>query len=128
MAAWQTPIYASGDFTGNGAMTWTVDSADRETVRYQLVDTTMRLAFHISSSTVAGTPNTDLQIKIPAGKTCSMTVATAIYVNDNGTRSIGWATAVSGEMVIRCRLINTGNWAAATNTTGVFGQLLLEVS
>ncbi len=57
-----------------------------------------------------------------------MTVATAIYVNDNGTRSIGWATAVSGETVIRCRLINTGNWAAATNTTGVFGLLLLEVS
>jgi hypothetical protein len=127
---WITVAFSAGNFTANGSMTWTVASGDQSLYRYTLSGSTMTLAFSILTSTVGGTPNTDLRIAIPGGFTATQTgVCGALYVNDNGT--IGPAglmstTATAGYVILRKS--QETNWSASTDNTAVAGTAIFEVT
>lgn len=128
--AWITPAYAGGNFAANGSMTWTVDAGDVTTCAYYLKGRTLTITWELATTTVGGTPNT--QLKIGNGAWGGLTAAKAIVGQmvylDNG------ASAVTGEVSVGAAATEllltkfSGNWSAATNTTYSFGQVLIEVT
>jgi hypothetical protein len=68
--------FAAGNFTANGAMTWTVASArSGDLSAYSIVGKTLTIWFSITG-TVGGTPNSQLLIAIPGGFTAAAAVQT----------------------------------------------------
>ena len=126
--AWTTPAFAAGDFTASGSMTWTVEAGDVLTYAYNIIGKIMHVMFLINTSTVAGTPSSDLRIKIPEAKTATKSITVPCYVSDNGTISIGFCTILATGTVMTVNKIDLGNFAAATNTTSVRGQITFEIN
>jgi hypothetical protein len=126
-----TPAYASGNFTGNGSMTWTVDAGDVTSYRYLLRGRLLTVMWQLDTTSVGGTLNTTLQIAIPGGFTAVSTYFVGLdYASDNGTTAVAAQCQVSsGDTIIKLfrNVAASGNWAAATNTTTIYGQLTFEV-
>jgi hypothetical protein len=129
---WTTVAYASGNFTGSGSMTWTVDSGDQAAFRYRVVGKTMTVFFDIRTTTVAGTPSTSLQIAIPGGYALANDNESfqMIRIFDNGTPAIGYAAVRNTGAGIQLQRTIDGstNWSAATNTTSVQGTVDFQVA
>jgi hypothetical protein len=126
---WTTPSYNAANFTGNGSMTWGVDSGDVETYSYCIIGKTMQVRFFLNTTTVGGSLNTALQIAIPASKTCSGD-APFMYGKYQGTWSMACGLVTNGATVISLftDLTQSGNWSASTNTTYVKGQVFFPIS
>ncbi len=125
---WVSPAFDAANFTGNGSMTWTVASGDVTTFAYSIVGKLMFVSVQILTTTVGGTPNTQLQITIPAGKTATKTMRNLCHVIDNGTNQTGVLAVTAGATVITVRAaVNNPNWAASTDNTGVLGQIVFEI-
>lgn len=117
MGEWIPVSFSAGNFTANGAQTWTVASGDQITYAYSMVGKTMKLSIYLDTTTVAGTPNTELRVAIPGGFTAARIMGGPTYVVDNGAREIGqWGVSASGSVVAFTRF-SGGNWSAAANTT-----------
>ena len=128
---WTTPAFDAGDFTANGAMTWTVAAGDVITYDYMIIGKTMWLNFNIITTTIAGTPDTVLYLKIPGGKTIATTFRTLGIANDNNAGdkvSLLSGAATQTVLQIYKDLTNPAlNWSAATNTTHVYGSIIFEI-
>lgn len=127
---WIAPSFSAGDFTGSGAMTWTVRSSDVGTFTYTLVGLTMTVAFQVNTSSVGGVADVNLRIKIPGGFTAASTMWQACSVNDNGAGfAVAMAQVVSGgtQIVIWKDATLTGNWAASVHLTQVQGTITFAV-
>jgi hypothetical protein len=124
---WTTPAFAAGDFTANGIMTWTVAAGDVQVYAYTIIGKMMTVSFRINTTTVAGTPNTDLNIKIPASKVATKAMYNPILIIDNGVRSIGVAAVATGGTLIILNRTDVANWTAAVDTTYVMGQITFEI-
>jgi len=125
--AWTTPAFTAGDFTGNGAMTWTVEAGDYTTLAYVIIGKMMTLSFRINDTTVGGTPNTNLQILIPGSKTATKGMYNAFHYLDNGTNGIGKVWTTAGGTLITLQKPDSSNWAASTNATHAQGQIMFEI-
>lgn len=125
---WTDVTFAAGNFTASGSMTWTVASGDQTTFKYIKLGKWMVVWFEIETTTVGGTPSTDLLITIPGGFTSSNQVCNAIETSDNGTFATGYAQINAGATTIRCLRATNANWSAATNTTAVKGQILFQTT
>jgi hypothetical protein len=126
---WTTPAFDAGNFTGNGSMTWTVESGDVATYAYIINGKTMTVAFGISGTTVGGTPASTLQIAIPASKVSTKGMSNALSLAiDNTTAREGRVTVSAGGTVISCTLTSQSEWSASTNNTAVFGQITFEIN
>jgi hypothetical protein len=127
--AWITPTFAAGNFTGNASMTWTVDAGDVSAFSFKLSGRSLTVAWNIATTTVGGTPNTNLQISNAAwgGFTpaSSGREATHSYV-DNGGELIGRCFAQS--TAIGIQKSGLGNWTASTNATATFGTTTFDVT
>lgn len=128
--AWITPTYAGGNFTGNGSMTWTVDSGDITLFRYRLSGRTLHVAFKIDTATIGGTVNTFLQISNAAyGGFAPFT--TALYqmrlslLNDSVLVE-GNARADTAQLTIIKN--SAANFILATNTMAVWLDSQFEVA
>lgn len=125
--AYTTVTYASGNFTGNGSMTWTVDNAD-ESVKYVEHGKTMIVVADIRTSTVGGTPSSALRIAVPNGRTAALGTGTFAY-SDNGTPGTGWwQIDGTGAYIELYKSFSTPNWAASTNATAVLGTFVFEIN
>lgn len=128
---WIAPAYAAGDFTGNGSMTWTVDAGDVTVYRYWLKGRTLWVAWTIVTTTVGGTPNTELRIKVPGGFSVAFQATTAYMFKDNGgvwSFAAVWAeSSVPTQIRLFVAGFGTTNWTASTNATHAYGQLAIEV-
>lgn len=114
--------FAAGDFTGNALMTWTVAAGDVEVFRYQQRGRTVRVELMVFTSTVAGTPDTTLQVAMPGGFTPSVNASGrsafyAAYASDNGTEAIA-RTDFSATKILFVK-VPSANWTAAVDTTRV---------
>ncbi len=116
---WIPVTYTAGDFTGNGAMTWTVEAGDLLTFAYMLVGKTVTVAVFIVTTTVGGTPNTTLQVKIPGSLVATKDMMVAGPVVDNSTYGMGRISVAPSGTNIVIQKSDVTNWAAATNTTAV---------
>lgn len=121
--------FSAGNFDGNGAQSWTLTSPDQVTFRYQIINKKMTVWFSLESTSVGGTPNTDLQITIPASKVCPVQVnGTFSYVDNGGSITIGQTQINTGQTVIRLIKAAAANWTASTNATSVWGQIEFPIN
>lgn len=129
---WIDVACASGNFTANGSMTWTVDcggSPDQQTYHYTLVGKTVTVSFVIDASTVGGTPSTQLKIALPSGIVPAKTEYFTLHIVDNSTQRQGVAVIAAATATIYCYAdaTTTAAWAASTNLTGVHGSITFEI-
>jgi hypothetical protein len=128
--AFITPTFASGVYTGNNSMTWSVDPGDELTHAYYLKGRSLTLLFDLNATTV-GTPSTELRIALPNGYTVSKRVwGNLARYSDSG----GAATSIgilfdNATAFVSCfkDATQTTNWTAATNTTVVEGTFQVEI-
>lgn len=125
---WTTPTFSAGDYTANGSMTWTVAEGDVTSFAYVIQGKVMTVVFTLATTTVGGTPNTQLHIAIPASKTATKRVINPVLISDNGTQVIGWADVAASGTKINIQLLAGANFAASTNATLVYGQITFEIN
>jgi hypothetical protein len=132
MGEWINVTFSAGNFTGNGSMTWTLASGDQVTFKYTLIGKTMIVSVVLQTTTVGGTPNTDLRIAIPGGFTAAVAMVSPCDIVDNGTfpttSARGRMSVAAGATQIVINTATGGNWTASTDQTHVRGQIAFEVS
>lgn len=127
--AWITPTFAAGNYTANGAMTWTLQSTDVGTMMYKLYGNTMVVLFSLNTTTVGGTVNNTLLIGNAnyGGFSCAANVTVnPVLTFDNNVRSVGLCQPSGTSIPIQ--LIGQGNFTLATNTTSIYGQVTFPVT
>lgn len=126
---WEAVPYSSGNFTGNGSMTWTVDSGDVALNRYVVMGKTMVWSVALVTTTIGGTPNTTLNIAIPGGYTAVSTGNHARVARCANNGSLVEASVLVGSSSAISIVLNTfGNWAAGTNNNEFSFQLIFEIA
>lgn len=130
--AWITPTFAAGDFTGSGAMTWTVAAGDVTTYAYYLRGRALTVAYRIVTATIGGGSDRPVNIKIPGGFTAAKTMDAVGRSVDNGGAMVAGAILVSGGATTIGHFATvsslTGNWTnpSADNMQAI-GQITIEV-
>jgi hypothetical protein len=128
LGTWTTPTFSAGDFTASGSQTWTVAEGDVLTYAYTIIGKMMTVMFAIESTTVGGTPSTQLIIAIPAGKTATKSAYNAIgLISDNSVRTTGVISIGAGDTTMLLNRTDNANWTASTNATTVRGQITFEI-
>jgi hypothetical protein len=125
--AWIAVAYASGNFTANGAMTWTVDAGDQVTYTYCLHGRTLIVAVQVNSTTVGGTLNNNLLVAIPGGFTAARTITNPAYMQQAGSNVNGFVEVSAAGTTIALWKDAGNNWAASTNGTNARFELTFEV-
>ncbi len=125
---WTTPGFSAGDFTGGGSMTWTVASGDVTTYAYTIVDHKMTVAFNLVTTTANGGDHR-LLIKIPASKTATKRMTTAIWDSENSVTAIGYCEVLASATNITCYKTSAApNWGNFTDLIDIFGQITFEIN
>jgi hypothetical protein len=127
--AWTNVAYDALNFTGLNSMTWTVGSDDQFTYTYTVIGKIMLLSFDVRHSTVGGTADKFLLLKIPGGYTSQSTSSSVVICNDNnaGEAVCRATTITSGSQLLLGRL-DSANWTLCTNLTAVFGLAIFGVN
>lgn len=127
-ASWSSVAFSAGNFTGNVLGTWTVASGDQASFRYVEIGKTMIVSVLINTSTVGGTPDSELRITVPNGRTIAG-YATGPYVRQQaGTMAMGVWIANGGDTFIRLRTDLSGTvWVASTDATYIVGTFTFEI-
>lgn len=123
LAAWSDVPFNAGNFSANGSMTWTVAGGDVEYYKYKKVGKIAYVAFKLNTTTVGGTPSTELRIAIPY--TPTGTFFCAVLASDNGAAT-EIAVGLTASTYLGVTLLDGTNWAAATNTTSLVGTIVYE--
>lgn len=128
--AWITPTYAAGNFTASVSMTWTVDSGDVTNYSYKLESRSLTVTWYLQTTSVGGTPSTQLKIAIPNGFVASKASLHMCIQDDAAAGNVATFVLLtaSGTTMDIYHSLGVGNWAAATNTTRVFGTITFEVN
>lgn len=128
---WITAPYNAANFSGSGSQTWTVDAADIAAMRYYLRGRQLNIVFAVDTTSVGGTPSTDLKIAAAAygGFTISaQSNAPLAYVAESGVTGTAGSQVQSSGPALRLLKNTFANWTASTNATSVYGQILVGVS
>lgn len=123
---WIDVAFNAADYVGNGSQTWTVAAGDAQIRKYYLRGRILHYHVLINTSTVGGTPNTDLRVQ-NVGYTFPTTQRTPCSIADNGTQNIGLCDALGTSSLFRVQRIAAANWSAATDTTFVWFNVAVEV-
>lgn len=126
-----TATFAAENFTGNGAMTWTVESADVKTLTYFLVGRQLFVSIYLTTTTVGGTLNNALQIALAALGGFTL-ISPAISVSgmiseDSGATFLSGILGPSGTQ-LQVYKLSLANFLATTNTTYIYGQIAYGVN
>lgn len=129
-AAWSAVTFAAGNFTAGGAQTWTLASGDQDTFRYVECGKTMTTSVVLVTTSVGGTPNPELRIAIPNGRTAQSTSGGTFSGLNNSVAFVGTWQATSGNAYISLYVDSSfaTNWTAATNTTQVRGTFIVHIN
>lgn len=111
-------------------MTWTVGAGDVSTYAYTIIGKMMTVSWSLDTTTVGGTPEYYLYLKIPAGKVATKAMGGvhgysqaavpgigAVYVN-NSAFGTNIALGVAGGAA----------WSAGTNNCVTVGQITFEIN
>lgn len=127
----QVVTFAAGNFTGSGAMTWTVTVGQVQYFAYSIVGKTMTVWCNIVNSTTGGTAGTALQIAIPGGFQAGANIQGSCVIENGGVfTSVGsWTVALGSPTIIKVFI----DAAAATNwtlsaTAGLSGVFVFPVA
>jgi hypothetical protein len=132
--AWITPTFAAGNYASGAGMTWTVDAADVQLMRWKLTGKTMTVQIQLKQTSTGGTASTYLLIG--SGNFGGFQISTNFTVGDtsmawaldNLVRTAGFFEVAAGGTTIACFRFDTANWnAASVNNTYINGQCAFEV-
>lgn len=128
LGEWTAVTFAAGNFTGSGAMTWTLAAADQETFKYMLYGKTMLITFNLQNTTVGGVADTYLQVAIPGGYTAAAQMWNPLgFCVTGGALADGSMLSTTAGTNILIRQRSGANWVVGADNTSVFGQLSFEI-
>jgi len=119
--------FANTDFTGGGSMTWDVSSTDLVTFKYMLIGTTYFIDVYVDTSTIAGTPATQLFVKIPGGFLPAVKKQSGAAGFDNGVGVVTYTRVDVANNKIEIGKSDLTNWTASSNNTYVRVSMFFEV-
>jgi hypothetical protein len=127
--AWTAVSFSAGNFTANGSMTWTVASGDVTSHMYVEIGKTMIVAVVLNTTTVGGTPNSELRVAIPNSRTAARITYGSFAGTNNGTAITGtWGVAVSSSYIGFYLDAIASTWAASTNNTAIYATVIIEIN
>lgn len=119
--------FVAGDFTGNGAMTWTVAAGDIAGDSYMIVGRQYNATFRYNTTDVGGVLNTILQRLLPNG----YTFGAAFNGVNFGTQGAGNFPTLSfnaAATILGQAILAGGAWAASAGTTQIAGSVAFPVT
>lgn len=117
---WINVAYASGNFTGSGSMTVTVEEVDQQTFKYRQQGRVLMLSLQLEDFTVGGTPSITVQIAMPGGFTIDGNQQNTILLLDNTVDRIGrFGNLDSQNTILRAQRQDGANWTASTNLSSI---------
>ena len=129
--AWITPAYNASDFTGDAAMTWTVDSGDVLAYAYWLKGRTLLVKWKITTTSIGGTLSSAVKLKIPGGFTAITSCTSAHMYGQAGAFEMSGAlvdvSASTTQIYLYTKNFGNVNYVASTNTSGFYGEIAIEV-
>lgn len=131
IGSWTDVTYASGNFTGLGAMTWTVDSGDAQNYSYCRIGNVLHVSLWLITTSVGGTPNVALQVAVPGGLQASVAGTNnggSYQYSDAGTIATGLWMCNATTPIQFLKANPSANWGASTNTTEIKAQITLRLS
>lgn len=129
-AQWRTVPFDAGDFTGSGSMTWTVESTDIEGFRYVVNDRTMTVALVLNTSTVGGTADQVLKVKIPGGyRAGGLAFNPAFIRKDSGSPFVETGYAITNKNLDTIAIYRSNFTAQqlSTNATFIYFTITFDV-
>lgn len=126
---WINIPYTAGNFTGNGTIVWTVDSADQTDFSYKIVDgTTAIVNIRIENTDISGAGN-QLNIALPTAITPKKATAGPALIFDAGNATLGgFYTISAGVASVGFLKLDTSNFTVtAADNTSVFVILIYEI-
>jgi hypothetical protein len=118
--------FFAGDFTANGSMTWTVAKQNVNTFAWTLIGKRMFVDWILLTTTIGGTVNSTLQIKIPGGYTARRQTFASTFATNGGVRISADAVVQKNGVVIQIFRRDLANWTAGA-VEDVQGQISFEV-
>lgn len=128
IGVWADVPYVATDFTGSGAMTWTVDAADVQLRRFAAIGQTLFYNIALAATSVGGVVSNELRMALPPSYVVARTVNSVCFMNDAGTGNVGGlATSVVGDTFVRFQRATGANWLVSANATAIYATLSIEV-
>lgn len=128
MGYWNAVAFLAGNFSGNGSMSWTVNSGQQTNFEYTVIGKTMIIEFNIGG-TVGGTPNTTLQIALPGGFVGATPGQwnNSVSILNNGAWSESSCQVNSSGTAIQifANAAGSANWTAGS--ISVNGQIIVHI-
>lgn len=128
LPCWINPTPGSSDFASVSGQTWAVTVATMVTTwAYWKHGTCLMLSFEITNTTVGGTPQNHLTMKIPGGFTSKRQMSNSLrYLTDAGARIDGMAIAAANSTTVDIYRSDLANFTGGA--TDVRGQLMFETT
>ena len=130
LGPWIDAVFDAGDYTAGASQTWTVAEGDVIINRYLMIGPdTMLWQFNIADTTVGGTPDPELRITLPNGRTSAATpAAVAALQIDNAAQGMARAVVNAAATFMILFVADGTDWAASTALTNVAGQVIVELA
>jgi hypothetical protein len=126
-ANWIGIPYDAADFTGDGTITWGVDSADVTDYSYKIIDgNTVILNVRIENTDVSGAGQI-LFVAIPPEIEPKKSLAGPALAFDNGTGAPAFFSIDVGTGQIQFVRVDLANWAASTDSTSVYAVISYQI-
>lgn len=123
LGEWPIIEFIAANYTANGAMTWTVGADDNLSFFSTVIGNTVMWSVAVRHSTVGGTLNSQLIVKIPGRYTSAQDVyGTFSYVDNGGAVTLGRWSITSNTNYIVFEKPALANWTASTDQTYIFAS------
>lgn len=129
---WITPTFAAGTYTASGSQTWTLTSGDVTGQAYWLRGRSLDISYALDTTSVGGTPSTDLRIGNGAwgGFTCATGQWNdpVAFATDNNVIADCFSQINTAGTSLRILKKTLANWTASTNLTAIYGKAKIGVT
>ncbi len=127
--------YNAANFTGGGAMTWTVDAGDQLRFAYRQRGITLELALFLNVTTIGGTAAVDLRVALPGGFTGRADgsgfgwAPGAIWLRDVPGYAVGFSVINASATYLQFYRADQATWALQTNVPIIsFASLAIPIN
>lgn len=126
---WIDVPFNAGDYTGSGAMIWTVVNANVLTHRFKMLSPdTMILQVSIENADIGGTANNLLLLNIPNNKQARNRTGGAILVANNTVENSGrYLVTPGGPDVLLFQQLPGTAWTAGLDVNEIEFMIIIEV-